>query len=160
MFRTKTTVIAMGAAALLAAGGVTATTAQASADTASSPQILSTKGSSIANTNFGYAHATWKWTGAGKTGKVKVYVNDQMCSDHADTFAFMQFKGGRWGNSITDGESRARNYNSDCVGKGKTFTFPGYTDTFNVLKARVVVCRDVTGEDECTEGKWHKNPKA
>ncbi|MFG2627781.1 hypothetical protein [Streptomyces sp. NPDC048473] len=160
MFRTKTTLIAMGAAALLAAGGVTATAAQADADAASNAQILSTSGSSKANADFGYAHATWKWTGAGKTGKVKVYVNDQRCSGK-DVFAFMQFKGGMWGNSITTGKSRAWNYNSDCVGKGKTFTFPGYTDTFNVKKARVVVCKDdvVFGDDTCVEGKWHTNPK-
>ncbi|MGW8882311.1 hypothetical protein, partial [Streptomyces mirabilis] len=134
MFRTKTALAALGTAALLAAG-VTATTAQASADTASSAQIRGTSGSSIANAKFGYAHATWTWTGPGKTGKIKVYVNDQSCKDGDDTFAFMQFLGGRWGKTVTDGESRAWNDNADCVGKGRTTTFPGYTDTFNVLKA-------------------------
>ncbi|MEV6164269.1 hypothetical protein AB0L71_20490 [Streptomyces sp. NPDC052052] len=127
-----------------------------------SPQVLSTKGSSKAHAKFGYAHATWKWTGPGKTGKIKVYVNDQSCKDGYDTFAFMQFKGGRWGNSVITGESRAWNDNSDCVGKGRTSTFPGFTDTFNVLKARVVVCKnDVWGTgDTCVKGTWHKNPKA
>jgi hypothetical protein len=162
MFRTKTTLIAMGAAALLAAGGVTATAAQADADAVPSAKIFSTSGSSKADAKFGYAHATWKWSGAGKTGKVKVYVNDQSCKDGYDTFAFMQFLGGRWGKTVTTGKSRAWNYNSDCVGKGRTTTFPAYTDTFNVKKARVVVCKnDAWGTgDTCVKGKWHKNPKA
>ncbi|MGW1845119.1 hypothetical protein [Streptomyces sp. NPDC001966] len=161
MFRKKTTVIAMGAAALLAAGGVTATAAQADADATPSAKVLGTSGSSIANAKYGYAHATWKWTGRGKTGKVKVYVNDQSCGDGYDTFAFMQFLARGAKEPIT-GESRVWNDNSDCVGKGRTQTIPHFEADFDVTKARVVVCKnDVWGTgDTCELGNWHKNPKA
>ncbi|MGD6741362.1 hypothetical protein ACOKM3_05875 [Streptomyces sp. BH106] len=159
MRTTKKNLVGLGAAVLMLTGsGLGAAVAQPGG--AGDVSARGVHGDSKANASYAYAHATWKWAGPGSTGKVKVYVNDQRCRDDYDSFAFMQFKGAD--GAVITGESRAWNDNSDCVGRGKTTTFPRFSDGFNVKKARVVVCKnDVWGSgDTCKKGNWHKNPKA
>ncbi|MFE0137766.1 hypothetical protein ACFWY6_40345 [Streptomyces sp. NPDC059037] len=156
MTATRKTFVRVGtvaAAAVLTAGGVT--TAQAAG---SGPEAKGTSGYSKSSAGYGYASAKWKWKGPGSTSKVKFYVKDKSCRDGYDAFAFMQFKGAD-GAVIT---GKARPEDETCGNGGIKETHPGFSDGFNVKKARVVVCKDdVWGSgDTCKKGNWHRNPKA
>lgn len=63
------------------------------------------------------------------------------------------------GSVVTD-EKRAKNYNSDCVGKGKATTISGINPNLTVYRMRVVVCKNDTWGtgDTCKVGNWKKNP--
>ncbi|WP_189172390.1 hypothetical protein [Streptomyces lasiicapitis] len=144
----------IGTAVLLTTGGMATAVAQ---DGLGGQDARGVKATSKANASWGYAKATWKWKGAGSTGKVKVYVDDQDCNGYS-VYAKMQFK--RATGQIVDGDNYYWNSDSRCRGKGQTRNGPKFSDNFNITHGRVVVCQSDWGWDTCKNGKWHKNPKA
>lgn len=151
---------AIPTAALAAATLVPGTTSHAAPVQDPEPAEVSASAvSSKANTGWAYAHARWAYTSLYSTGKIKIYVNDQSCRDGYDTFAFVQIQQIPGGSVVTD-DGRAKDYNSDCVGKGRATTFSGKSSNRPVYRMRVVVCKNDTWGtgDTCKLGNWKKNP--
>ncbi|EPH45185.1 hypothetical protein ABT390_22320 [Streptomyces aurantiacus] len=171
MHSARKALIGVGAAALLATGGVSTAAAQsatgahatsaASAAAQDSRAMAPVKGKVTAKKKgIGKASATFKWKGQNRTGPFKLYVNDTSC-DGWDAFTFLQFKIKKHGElKVRTGDSRLYDYTCR-QGGGERKTVKGYTTSYKLHSIRIAVCQNDrlgTG-DTCHFGKWKKNPK-
>ncbi|MFJ7044549.1 hypothetical protein ACIQVC_14235 [Streptomyces sp. NPDC101112] len=98
--------------------------------------------------SFGFASATWTWSGPGRLTNIDLHVSDDECNSNPVyvKFRVTRTNGATW----TTGTGRY-DYNG-CSGNGTVHPDLSLSDDFNIRNVALVLCNERTGVDQCYTG--------